>query len=213
MRTKSFISEVKAIENSQANYALKERLSQFRSFKKKSTTEWFSELCFCILAANSKALTSIAIQQDLEATGFLALSKEDIIKNIIKNKHRFHNNKTKYILESRKHHDIKHKLSDMKKKMSQEEIREWLVKNIKGIGYKEASHFLRNTGHEDFAILDRHIINTMVEHGFIKRPKTLNRKTYLEIEKTFKSLAKKCNMSPAKLDLILWFSKTKQILK
>ncbi|GAJ17855.1 unnamed protein product, partial [marine sediment metagenome] len=30
-------------------------------------------------------------------------------------------------------------------------LREWVVKNFKGLGYKEASHFLRNIGYKNFA--------------------------------------------------------------
>jgi N-glycosylase/DNA lyase len=42
------------------------------------------------------------------------------------------------------------------------EAREWLVKHIPGLGPKQASMFLRNSGHSrDLAILDRHILTYM----------------------------------------------------
>ena len=213
MRLNTLISKVKKIEKSDANIVLKERLKSFKSFKNRSTADWFSELCFCILAANSKARTSIAIQQALGYEGFLNYSKNKIANLILRNKHRFHNNKTKYIIESRKFHFIKSIVQELGKKGEIQETREWLVKNIKGIGYKEASHFLRNTGHDNLAILDRHVINTLAENKIIKKPKNLNRETYLKIEKEFLKLANQCNISPAKLDLILWYMKTGEILK
>ena len=42
------------------------------------------------------------------------------------------------------------------------QAREWLVHNVKGIGYKEAGHFSRNIGFtQDLAILDRHILKNL----------------------------------------------------
>ncbi len=40
------------------------------------------------------------------------------------------------------------------------ERRDWLAqeKQIKGLGYKEASHFLRNIGLKGHAILDKHVL-------------------------------------------------------
>lgn len=44
--------------------------------------------------------------------------------------------------------------------------REWLVANAPGIGPKQASMFLRNIGTSyDLAILDRHVLNYMIELG------------------------------------------------
>ncbi len=88
------------------------------------------------------------------------------------------------------------------------------MKNIKGIGYKEASHFLRNVGYKNIAILDRHIINLMLEYGLIEeKPKTLSRKIYLSIEKKLKIIADRLNMPMAELDLYMWYMKTGEVLK
>lgn len=186
------------------------RLRQFRSFQKKADDDWFSELCFCILTANSKARTALAIESELGKEGFLTCDLGALRSCIRRNKHRFHNNKSKYIVEARKNRRIKSLLSSIDGSAS---AREWLVKNVKGIGYKEASHFLRNVGYTDVAILDRHILNLFEEHKIAKRPKALNRKSYLEIEKKFNSLARKADMSAAELDLYLWYIKTGEILK
>jgi N-glycosylase/DNA lyase len=187
------------------------RLNDCCFFANKSNEEWFSELCFCILTANSKARTAIAIQKELGAKGFLTKSQKEISDTIRKNKHRFHNNKSKFIVEARKHKNIKDELAKINE---QKEKREFLVKNIKGIGYKEASHFLRNVGYFDLAILDRHILNLMLENKIIKeKPKSLNRKTYLDIEEKFDSLAKKANMSIAELDFYMFFMKAGEVLK
>ncbi len=192
---------------------IEKRLSEFSSFKNKPGEEWFSELCFCILTANSRATTGIKIQQELGHSGFMESPQEEIKDKIIKNKHRFHNNKSKYIVEARKFSNIKEIIENIIKDNGLLKAREWLAENIKGLGYKEASHFLRNTGHESLAILDRHILNLMHEHGLIVRPKTLTKSSYLEIEQKFNSLAKSLNMSPSKLDLHMWYLKTGEVLK
>ncbi|MFH0870266.1 MAG: N-glycosylase/DNA lyase [archaeon] len=190
------------------------RLRQFSAFKDKSDREWFSELCFCILTANSKASTAIKIHHELCPDGFCESSLSRVRETIRKHKHRFHNNKAKFIVEARKHLDVKPRIKKIVEEKGQKEAREWLVKNIKGIGYKEASHFLRNVGYFDLAILDRHILNLMVEDGILKeKPRSLSKKVYLEIEKKFEKLAKQHRMSCAELDLYFWSMKTGIVLR
>jgi N-glycosylase/DNA lyase len=200
----NLVKEIKALRNSKVKTVVNKRLKEFSSFKNKSSKEWFSELCFCILTANSKAITALSIQKELGAKGFCNLCQKDIRNSIKRNKHRFHNNKARYITEARCHIDIKQKLQ----KMSEPEAREWLVKNVKGLGYKEASHFMRNVGYKNLAILDRHILNLMNEEK-----KALTKNRYINIEKKFKKLAGKLNMSSAELDLYMWFMKTGKVLK
>jgi N-glycosylase/DNA lyase len=181
------------------------RLKEFASNKK-----WFSELCFCILTANSKAQTAINIQNELGTKGFLNLSQKNLSSVIKKNKHRFHNNKAKYIIEARKFSNIK----EILRNLDEFESREWLVKNIKGIGYKESSHFLRNVGYKNLAILDRHILNFMKENNYIEEiPKSLNKNNYLEIENKFNLIARNLKMDSAELDLYMWHIKTGNVLK
>ena len=192
---------------------VEERLSSFSSHVDKETEEWFSEMCFCLLTSNSKAQTALNIQNELNSHGFINYSEDQIRNTIIKHKHRFHNNKTKFILNAREHVDIKEKISKFASQ-SQVEAREWLVKNIKGFGYKEASHFLRNVGYFDLAILDRHILNLMVENGYIdEKPKTLTRVKYVQIESIFRELANKAEMSCAELDFYMWYMKAGAVLK
>lgn len=201
------INQVSSIPK-QIKSLISERLSEFSSFSGKSENEWFQELCFCILAANSKQKTAEAIEKQLKEK-LLTMEEKQLSETILKNKHRFHNNKARYIMEARKYKNIKSILRDK----SETEARIWLVDNIKGIGMKEASHFLRNTGSQTLAILDRHIISIMSEHGLIEKPKSLTSKRYLEIEKTFNSLANKAKMSLAELDLNLWYLQTGEVLK
>lgn len=211
---KKLIEEINNVKKSKTNLEIIKRLKEFESFKNKSNDEWFCELCFCILTANSKAQTAINIQNQIGAKGFLNLTQKELSKVIKDNKHRFHNNKSKFIVEARKHKNTKDIIKSITNLEDEKNAREWLVKNVKGISYKESSHFLRNVGYKNVAILDRHIINIMLDNKIIKdKPKSLNKNTYLEIEAKLDKFASKLNMDHAKLDLYLWYLKTGTVLK
>ena len=202
------IKKINKLRDSKIKSEVDNRLNEFKELN--NSEDWFSELCYCLLTANSKAETALNIEKELKGKGFHSSSQSEIRDCIIKNKHRFHNNKSKFIVEAREHKDIKGIITEK----NQIEARNWLVNNIKGIGYKEASHFLRNVGYNDVAILDRHILNLMVEHKILKaKPKTLNKNNYPEIERKLGNLANSINMSQAELDLYLWCLKTGKVLK
>ncbi len=119
-------------------------------------------------------------QQIIGADGFLSKSQNELSSIIRSHGHRFYNNKSKFIVEARKHHNIK----DLLLGLSSGEARSFLVKNIKGIGYKEASHFLRNVGYNDVAIIDRHVLRFLKREKLIQEiPKTTTPKKYLAFEK------------------------------
>ncbi len=203
------VEKVRQLEKTEINDIINKRLAEFESFKTKSEDEWFSELCFCMLTANAKQKTASAIQNQIQAEGFKTLSQETLANLIKVNKHRFHNNKSKYIVGARPFSKIKNIIKDK----TELEARDFLVENIKGLGMKEASHFLRNTGGQNLAILDRHILALLAEHKVIDRPKTLTPQLYRGIEQKFTELASTLRMSLAKLDLFLWYMKTGEVLK
>jgi N-glycosylase/DNA lyase len=217
IKMNNLIKEIKQLEKSQIRKKVKARLKEFESFKTKTNEEWFSELCFCILTANSKARTAIQIQKELGQTGFCSFPEDSVKACIVRNKHRFHNNKAKYIVLARTQIRIKDKVLATiteNKKNGEVAARQWLADNIKGIGFKEASHFMRNVGFKNLAILDRHILNIMVENDYLKKkPASLTRKDYLELEKIFLKIAESLNMSAAELDLYMWYMKGGDVLK
>ncbi|RLI78818.1 N-glycosylase [Archaeoglobales archaeon] len=192
---------------------VKRRIEEFLSFKDKDSKEWFSELCFCILTANSSAEMGIKIQNTLKFDGFAKLNEKELAGKLKELGYRFYNVRARYIVEARKYVNVKEIITSFKEPW---ESREWLVENVRGLGYKEASHFLRNTGILDFAILDRHILRIMEKVGIVRVPKTqknISRKTYLEIEKKFIEIAKRLEMKPGELDLYLWYLSTGKVLK
>ncbi|MFH1439216.1 MAG: N-glycosylase/DNA lyase [Candidatus Woesearchaeota archaeon] len=179
----------------------------------------FKELCFCILTANFQAGKSIIIQKEI-GDGFLTLTEKQLAAELRKLGHRFPNMRAKYIVEARKH---KNDLIDMlNSKKTDQEKREWIVNNIKGLGMKESSHFLRNIGHQNLAILDFHIINLLVEHGIVERqyknkqsnkPKSLTKKKYSDIENKLSLLCEKTDLTQSEMDLYLWYLETGKVLK
>ena len=85
---------------------------------------------------------------------------------------------------------------------------------VKGLAYKEASHFLRNVGYFGITILDKHILRTLHEYGVISEvPKSLNKKRYLEIESKFIKFCQDVNIDMDEMDLLLWSMKNGNIMK
>lgn len=194
---------------------IKKRLKEFKSnFNKEENI--LSELFFCLLTPQSKAKECWKVIEELKKRDLLCCSSENKIKGCLK-KVRFKNKKAKYLVEAIKF--LKRNKSFLKfiKKNKKDPfyLREFLVKNIKGLGYKEASHFLRNIGiGENLAILDRHILKNLKELKVINElPDTLTKKKYLEIEKKIVEFSKKIGIKPVELDLLLWSKETGFIFK
>ena len=93
--------------------------------------------------------------------------------------------------------------------------RQWFAENVKGIGYKEASHFLRNIGlGKGLAILDVHILKNLIRHGVIKAvPKSLSRSKYLESEQKVRKFSEKIKIPMDELDILFWSNETGEIFK
>ena len=95
------------------------------------------------------------------------------------------------------------------------EKRNWLARNVKGMGYKEASHFLRNIGlGQNLAILDRHILKNMKLLGVIdKIPDTITGKVYLELEEKLEAYSKEAGIPMEHLDFVLWYKEAGEVFK
>ena len=188
------------------------RMKEFSELGKKNSNELFKELCFCFMTANFSARGGIKIQNAV-ADGFLHLSEEELAKKLQELGHRFPNARAKFVILARPHKDnLKETLQNLKDEIK---MREWIAENIKGIGMKEASHFLRNIGYKNLAIIDFHIIDLLAKHNLIEKPKnkSLSSKKYVEIENVLKKISEKTNLSLGELDLYLWFLETGKVLK
>ena len=191
---------------------IKRKLKEFSSVP---TSEYFYELVYCLFTPQSSAEKCFKAVSKIRDRQYL--KKPFPLKNILHHKDgtyiRFHNNKEKYVQNAKRKYDIIiEKLSTIKDPF---ELREWLAKNIKGLSYKESTHFLRNIGKNgNLAILDRHILKNLLNVGTIDEiPKTLNKKKYLEIEKRFQTFADYIKININELDLLFWSFGTGIILK
>jgi N-glycosylase/DNA lyase len=96
------------------------------------------------------------------------------------------------------------------------ERRDWLAqeKQIKGLGYKEASHFLRKIGLKGHAILDKHVLRCLTDLKVVENPKPpTTRARYLATEDKLRTVAQDLKIDFDELDLVLWSMKTGEVLK
>jgi len=203
------VNAIRDLKHSSVRKLVDARLEEFRQAGRKTEADLFKEMSFCILTANSTAEQCMRIQKDVD-DGFMTLSEAALATKLKEHGYRFPNVRARFIAEARKH---KASLKSFSSFESQEELRSWLATNVKGLGLKESSHFLRNIGYDSLAIVDFHIVDILERNGLIVRPKTLTSKRYLEIESVLKRLADRLGMSLAELDLYLWYMETGKILK
>lgn len=176
----------------------------------------FSELCFCLLTANSSALLGIKLQSTIGVEGFWNMSLEELERVIASAGHRFARQRAERIVKAREKFE---RLTELLRSSHKgKEIRRLLSDpsspyKVEGFGLKEASHFLRNIGYDDVAIVDRHIFRFLREKGLIGDYKTITQRVYLEAEKRLEELCQSLEMSQAKLDLYIFYYKTGKLLK
>jgi N-glycosylase/DNA lyase len=199
---------------------IKNRLSEFDEvWRKGSDARLWEELAFCIFTAGASARMGL---NSVDAIRSLLLDGEpEEMTQALKRAgaHRFPVARPRYIVTTRSYLRVNFgmKLRRRLRGFSDPlERRDWLAqeKQIKGLGYKEASHFLRNIGIKGHAILDKHVMRCLAEVGVVdsaKPPST--RKQYLDVEEKFLRFAKDVRINSDELDLVLWSMKTGEILK
>jgi len=203
------ISQIDNLKKSEIGKVIDLKIKEFEEFGKKRQGDVFGELCFCLLTANFSAEKCIEIQKEM-GRNFALLSEAELAVELKKHGHRFPNARANYIFEAQKCEKDLCKLVGTGK-----ERREKLVGDIKGLGLKEASHFLRNIGFKDVAIVDFHIVSLLKREGLIDfgREKPMNRKKYFAVEKLLEELGEKTGLNLAELDLYLWYIETGKVLK
>ena len=193
-------------EHSKRKTIIRNRLKEFAL--PKNNKQLFLELCYCLCTpqSNAKKVSEVINKDNLNT---LLTADIDTIKELLRRNTRFHNNKARYIVNARKY------IKDFSSLSQDTSIaRDFLVKNIKGLGLKEASHYLRNIGYRNICIIDRHVIGIMHELNVFKHntpPK--NSKEYLMMEEQVKNYARSIGIDVDELDLVLWSMRTGFVLK
>ena len=212
---KELADKIKKLQaDSRVRKMVEDRMDEFRAVHKMDTYKWYEEMVYCLLTAFASALMGQKCVDALCCDNTLIKgSEEEIRACLVETGHRFPNKRAEYVFNTQ--HlapTIKETIQGFK---DSKEAREWLVENIKWFGWKEASHYLRNIGYFDLAIIDRHIINNLVEHRIVDLDpkKGLTKKRYLAVEKILDLLADELDILPGELDLYMWYRKTGKVLK
>jgi N-glycosylase/DNA lyase len=199
---------------------IERKLNEFdQVWRKGSDARLFEELVFCIFTAGASARMGL---NSVDAVRSLLLDGEpDEMTRALVNAgaHRFPVARPRYIVTTRAYLRANFNMALRKRLRSFAdplERRDWLAqeKQIKGLGYKESSHFLRNIGVKGHAILDKHVMKCLAEVGVLESPRPPStRKKYLDVEQEFLRFAKEIKVNCDELDLVLWSMKTGEILK
>jgi N-glycosylase/DNA lyase len=199
---------------------IRARLREFHLvWRTASDARLWEEMVYCIFTAGASAkmgLRSVEALRPLLATGH---QKDMTSALVAAGAHRFPNARPGYVVVTRDYLQasfsmrLRERLKSFRDPL---ERRDWLATEprIKGLGYKEASHYLRNIGFKGFSILDKHIVRCLAELGVVDsaRPPT-NRKRYLETEAAMRQFADNVSIDFDELDLLLWSIKAGEILK
>jgi len=211
------------IENIRATHRarardIRARLAEFREVWEAGSDErLWEELVFCIFTAGASArmgLRAIDAVRPLLKSGV----HEELTNALVK-VHRYPNARSGYIVVTRNYlaEDCRMRLRERLEGFSDPLARrDWLARErrIKGLGYKEASHFLRNVGFRGYAILDKHILRSLAELDVIESPQPpATRAKYLATEERLRKFARDVRINFDELDLVLWSMKTGEILK
>lgn len=194
------------------------RIDDFRNVWREGQEEdIFAELVFCILTPSSRARSAWSALEALKQKNLILYGAFEQVSPYL-NTVRFKNKKAHFIVRARKLFLVNDRISIREKILQFPSVydkREWLVSHVDGIGYKEASHFLRNIGFTDeITILDRHILKNLSLYGVIEEvPGSLSKKRYLDIEKRMIRFSEMLNIPVSHLDFILWFKETGDIFK
>lgn len=128
------------------------------------------------------------------------MSLDELSTELTKLGHRYPEARARFIVEDRW---IMGRLREL---LEDPDPREFFVKNVKGLGWKESSHFLRNVAFEDYAILDKHVLRLMTMHGIVDEiPKGWSKRKYLEYEGKLRRVASDFGEPLGKFDLYLWY--------
>lgn len=199
-------------------HLISERLHEFRSVLETSDDRRiFNELAFCILAAGTSAKMGINTVRQIEDIIHTADRKQ--LSARLRGIYRFYNVRAEYLVHTRNYLNEQYgfRLKELLLSFGDDtERRDFLALNreIRGIGYKEASHFLRNIGFSGYSILDKHVVKSLYELGVLESPKPPSgRNRYLETEAVLRKFSLENGFDPDELDLLLWSEKTGEILK
>jgi N-glycosylase/DNA lyase len=211
------------IADLQLSYATKReliraRLTEFAALREAHDDRLFEELTYCIFTAGASAKMGFSAIDRVR--GHLTHGSHAKLESLLRGAYRFPHARSGYVIVTRDflEQDCGLRLRERLESFGEDHDarRDFFARNkgVKGIGYKEASHYLRNIGYRGYAILDKHILNTLHECGVIDAPDAPTTKNkYLALEEKMREFASATRIDFDELDLLLWSNKTGEILK
>src|SRR5947209_92200 len=179
----------------------------------------WEEMVYCIFTAGASAKMGMKSVEAFRPLLVSGAQREMTTAVIAARAHRFPNERPGYVVVTRDYlqQTYSMRLRDRLRSFRDPfERRDWLARDprVKGLGYKESSHFLRNVGFKGYAILDKHIVRCLYELRVVDSPRPpTSRGRYLETEKKMREFAARAAIDFDELDLLLWSMKTGEILK
>jgi N-glycosylase/DNA lyase len=213
------IESIRATHKARKN-EIRKRLNEFREvWRRGSDARLWEELVFCIFTAGASARMGFRAVEAIRPL-LMEGKREDMTQALRRaGAHRFPVERPGYIVVTRsylrEHCDLELRRT-LQSFADPIERRDWLAqeKQIKGLGYKESSHFLRNIGLSGYAILDKHVMNCLMDLKVVESSKPpSNRTRYLETEERLRTFARDIGIDFDELDLVLWSMKTGEVLK
>ena len=203
---------------SEKSEEIRARLIEFRQVRETASDErLFEELAFCIFTAAASARMGLRAVERVRPV-LMTGSMRQIQKTLLRT-HRWPRARGAFVYETREYlrQSCRLRMRDLLSGFSDPDARRDFfasTREIRGLAYKESSHFLRNIGYTGYAILDKHVLGRLFEFGVTdsdKPPATRTR--YLETERRMKDFAGRIRIDFDELDLLLWYTKTGEILK
>jgi N-glycosylase/DNA lyase len=198
--------------------AIRARLAEFDELRRTASDErLWEELVYCIFTAGASARMGLRSVERVRP--LLAAGTHDELAGALAGSHRYPRSRSGYVVVTREHlgESCGMRLRERLESFTDPaERRDWLARerNIKGLGYKESSHYLRNVGYRGYAILDKHILRCLAELGVVESPDPpTTRSRYLAAEGKLREFARRAGIDFDELDLVLWSMKTGEILK
>ncbi len=200
---------------------IRARLAEFADLREAPEADdarLFEELAYCIFTAGASAKMGFnAIER---VRDHLTRGSHAQLESLLRGAYRFPHARSGYVIVTREFlkQDCGLRLRERLESFDDDHDarRDFFARNkgVKGIGYKEASHYLRNIGYRGYAILDKHILHTLHECGVIDAPDApTTKKKYLALEESMREFASVIRINFDELDLLLWSNKTGEILK
>lgn len=199
--------------------AIRARLGEFEAILSVADdARLFEELVYCIFTAGASARMGLNAIEKVRS--HLLKAGHPRLNRLLVGAHRYPRARSGYVVHTRNYlkKDCGLRLRERLDSFGEdpEARRDFFAQNpgIKGIGYKEASHYLRNIGYRGYAILDKHILRALYHYGVVDSPAPPStKKKYLLVEENMRKFADEIKINFDELDLLLWSNKTGEILK